>query len=276
MAEGTERIAGELGLTVVRRFADGEFGATLVRRGDSELVLKVIDSEKWLPIVTRGSGIANRLRSSGYPAPEYLGVGTFEGRTWTLQRLLPGTVPNELTGVHAAQLVALARRHAGFGETVFDWQGEAIRQTRRSLKNASASAPELVRELSAVLDRTADIELRRGDVVHSDFHHRNYLAEGDRVTGIFDWEVATPGDWRFDLVTLAFWTSTFPVGASDEAKRLVREEAAAACGPEVLAFMTAVLAARQLEFNVNRHSERVARFQVALQRSGNLWWRGVL
>lgn len=276
MPQSIERIAEELGLTVVRRFADGEFGATLVRRGDSDLVLKVIGSAEWLSAVTRGSGIANRLWAAGYPAPEYLGVGTFEGSTWTLQRLLPGTVPDRMTAAHAEQLLALAKRHAGFGESTFDWQGEAIRQTRHSLEIVRAAAPGLAGELSTVLDRTARTELRRGDVVHCDFHHRNYLADGERVTGIFDWEIATPGDWRFDLVTLAFWTSTFRAGASADAIRLIGEEARAACGPEVLALMTAVLAARQLAFNAQRHPDRFPRFQEALQSTAAPWWRDVL
>jgi hypothetical protein len=275
MDESLQRVAAELGLMIVRRFAEGEFGATLVRRGDSELVLKVIDSVDWLPAVTRGSGIANRLRATGYPAPEYVGVGTFEESTWTLQRVLPGRVPDVMTEEHAKALVELVKRHAGQGETTFDWQAAAVEKTRESLANAREAVPDLVAELEQVVERTAGVELRRGDVVHSDFHHRNFLAEGDRVTGVFDWEIATPGDWRFDLVTLAFWTSVVPVGPR-EARQLVREATAAECEPETLALMTAVLAARQLDFDVRVHPDRVAGLQKALERQAPFWWRGVL
>ncbi len=271
-----QRLAAELGLTVERRLGGGEFGATLVRRGDSDLVLKVIGLPGWLPVVTRGSGIANRLRSAGYPAPEYVGVGTFEESTWTLQRLLPGRVPGVMTAAHAEAMLALAERHAGFAEGTFDWQTAAARQTQRSLGVARAATPELVAELEQVMKRTAGIELRRGDVVHSDFHHRNFLAEGVRVTGVFDWEIASPGDWRFDVVTLAFWTSVVPAGSSEDATRLVRSKAEALCEPGALAFMVAALTARQLDFDVRVHPERLPGFQGALERTVAPWWRAVL
>ena len=272
----TERVANHLGLTVQFRFGGGEFGATLVRRHNSDFVLKVFDLPGWLPVVTQGTDIANRLRSTGYPAPEYVGAGTFEESTWTLQRVLPGRVPGEMTTAHAEALLGLAERHAGFAEEAFDWQSAALRQTRRSLDIARSVAPELVAELEQAVERADGIELRRGDVVHSDFHHRNFLAEGDRVTGVFDWEIASPGDWRFDVVALAFWLSMVPASASEEARRLVRSKAESLRDPGTLAFMAAALAARQLDFYIRRRPERVPGFQAALERTVAPWWRHTL
>lgn len=276
MTETLQRVASELGLVVEKRLGGGEFGATLVSRAGSQLVLKVLPSAGMLAAVTRGSGLANRLRSAGYPAPEYVGVGTFEDSTWTLQRLLPGRIPKVMTGAHAEALLALAERHADFAEETFDWQAAAVRQTRRSLAAARGVAPELSGELESVMDRSGGIELRRGDVVHTDFHHRNFLAEGERVTGVFDWEIATPGDWRFDVVTLAFWMAVVPAGFTEDARVLVRERAQAVCDPATLAFMATVLAARQLEFDARVHPERLDGFRQALELEAAHWWRAVL
>ncbi len=270
----TVAVAEELRLDVVRPLAGGEFGATLVRNASGEeLILKLLASDRLLAAASRGAGLANRLRLAGYPAPEYLGTGTSEGCTWTLQRVLRGRVPDVMTAAHAQALLALAESHTGFAEDTFDWQTAAIRKTRRSLETPRPVAPALVAELEHVVERSAGVELRRGDVVHSDFHHRNFLAEGEHVTGVFDWEVASPGDWRFDLVTLAFWTSIVPAGSSEEARSLVQERVASVCDPDTLAFLAAVLAARQLEFDARVHPERVHAFQAALERTVADWWR---
>lgn len=43
-------------------------------------------------------------------------------------------------------------------------------------------------------------------LVHGDFHLGNMLAEGSTVTGIVDWEMATYGDFMFDVAVLDYWT----------------------------------------------------------------------
>lgn len=273
MTELLERIAAELRLTIEGRFGGGEFGATKVRRNDEDLVLKLAGDPGWLPVVTQGAALANQVRRFDYPAPQYVGVGLFEETTWTLQRVLPGAVPSVMTGAHAQALLTLAERHADLADAPFDWQSAAFEQTGRSLGIVRDVAPELAAELEQVLVRTAGIELRRGDVVHSDFHHRNFLAEGDRVTGVFDWEIASPGDWRFDAVTLAFWASVLPGAATDEARDIARRKAEAVCEPATLAFMAAALTARQLAFTARRHPERVPGFLAAIEAGVASWWR---
>lgn len=273
MGELMERVATELGLTIEGRFDGGEFGALRVRRGGEDMVLKVAGDAAWLPIARQGARIANRLRSANYPAPEYVGIGTFEGSTWTLQRMLPSRVPGVMTRAHVEALLALAERHSDFAEAPFDWQSAAFEQTGRSLGIVRGVAPDLAAELEGVLVRTAGIELRRGDVVHSDFHHRNFLAEGDRVTGVFDWEIASPGDWRFDAVTLAFWARVVPGAATDEARDIARRKAEAICDPATLAFMTVALAVRQVAFYARRKPERVPGLLAAIEASVASWWR---
>lgn len=270
----TADVAKELGLEVVRPLAGGQFGATLVRNGSGqELVLKLLASDRLLAAASRGAGFANRLRSAGYPAPEYLGTGTHAGCTWTLQTVLPGVVPTVTTAAHIAALLELAERHIDFAGETLDWQAAAARKTARSLEVAAESAPVLAAELSQVLDRTSHIKLRQGDVVHSDFHHQNLLVIGDEVTGVFDWEIATPGDWRFDVVTLAFWSSMVPGQVPADARAMVYEQMTAICAPAELAFMAAVLAARQLAFEASTHPDRIARFAEGLQHVVAPWWQ---
>ena len=58
--------------------------------------------------------------------------------------------------------------------------------------------------LAAAIDQGEEAEILQTTIVHGDFHHANVLVDRDEVTGVLDWEIAGPGDWRFDLVVLAF------------------------------------------------------------------------
>ncbi|HMO97122.1 MAG TPA: phosphotransferase, partial [Tepidiformaceae bacterium] len=257
--------------------AGGEFGATLVRTGaGEEFILKLLASEQLLGAVSRGAGLANRLRSAGYPAPEYVRTGTAERFTWSLQRPLPGSMPDVMTVEHAAGLIRLARRHEGFAEDSYDWPG-TVRRRSRLLSNLPAGVPAGPRrELAGALTATRYATLRRGDVVHSDFHHRNFLTMADRVNGVFDRELASPGDWRFDVVTLAFWTHVVPSQSTPEARALVLETAHRVCGPEVLAFMTAYLALGNLEFQGRVRPGGLKGFAALVDASVGEWWRAGL
>ena len=88
-------IAAQAGVEIVGPLAGGVFGATLVRDAEGrELVLKAMASERWERIWARGASMANHLRASGYPAPEYVATGVAEGATWSLQERLRGDVPD--------------------------------------------------------------------------------------------------------------------------------------------------------------------------------------
>lgn len=275
MPERVELVAATLGLSVVRRLAGGEFGATLVRNPDGdELVLKVLASERLLNAVARGAGLANRLRTAGYPAPEYVGTGTLEGLTWALQRPLTGSTPEVLDEGHAGELLSLARWHVAFAEDTYDWPRAMRRRAALLLQQLPDDTPKaLAAELSGAIERSEAVELRRGDVVHSDFHHRNFLAIDGRVTGVFDWEFATPGDWRFDAVTLAFWSHMVPERTTHAARELLIAHAREVCEPAVFAFMSAFLALNNLDFQGRHHPENLAAFIEALIQNVSHWWQ---
>lgn len=43
-------------------------------------------------------------------------------------------------------------------------------------------------------------------LVHGDFHLGNLLSDGERITGVVDWEMGTYGDFMFDVAVLDYWT----------------------------------------------------------------------
>jgi aminoglycoside phosphotransferase (APT) family kinase protein len=267
------KIARDLGLTIVRPFAGGVWGATLVNDGTGrQLVLKTMPSEMWPRVFARGASLANRLRSSGYPAPEYVDTGAAHGATWSLQHVLPGAIPDVVSESHMRQLLALADFHAGAvpegGGAWLAHQAPYLDMSLATITNTSATHA-LAIELSAVLDRTRSAPLLDNGVVHNDFHHRNFLAIGDDVTGVFDWEFADIGDWRYDLVTLAFWSTVVP---SPHAKLAV-DRMHDVCEPDVLALLTAVRTITQLDFDARNNPQSLAALVASIERDIAPWWR---
>jgi aminoglycoside phosphotransferase (APT) family kinase protein len=123
-----------------------------------------------------------------------------------------------------------------------------------------------------VLTREQPSNLRFGDICHGDFHHRNLLTDGDTVTGIFDWEGAGCGDWRFDVATLAFWCTVAAHQVEAEAVTLTRRRAEQVCDQALLAYFTAALATRVLTFYLTAHPDYVPLFAPAIEERVMPWW----
>jgi aminoglycoside phosphotransferase (APT) family kinase protein len=271
------RIASDLGLTIVRPFAGGVWGATLVTGTSGEqFVLKTVPTQMWPKVFARGASLANRLRAQGYPAPEYLETGAAHGATWSLQRVLPGGIPDVTGESHMRQLLALAERHAGaVPEGGGDWlahQVPFLSMSLRTITDAEATRVLAV-ELGAVLERTKSVVLFDDGVVHNDFHHRNFLAIGDDVTGVFDWEFADVGDWRYDLVTLAFWSVLMPEQIPPPVAKLVVERMREACPPDVHALFAAVRTISQLDFDIRNNPDFLPGLIAGIETNVAPWWR---
>jgi aminoglycoside phosphotransferase (APT) family kinase protein len=271
------RIAGRLGVQVVASLAGGEFGALHVRDEDGRnLVLKAMPSTQLAARYRRGGEMAERLRGLGYPAPYYAGTGIELGASWCLQEHLPGTVPDVMTEALAVRLVELAQMHAGAAGTHSPGRNaEASPAMRKRLAELEAreETKTLASELGVVFENLAQVELLRDGIVHGDFHHRNYLAVGDRITGVFDWDFADSGDWRSDLVTLAFW-SAMPPGLIPRAPaQIIISRTQELCPPDVLALLAARLTLRQLEFDARVHPERLAGLIAGIEVHVAPWWR---
>jgi aminoglycoside phosphotransferase (APT) family kinase protein len=275
-----DRIADHLSVEVVSRLAGGEFGALLVRdRDGGELVLKALPSEEFADRFARGASLAMRLRSRGYPAPEYVGTGVALGATWSLQERMRGDIPEPPSTKHIRRLVELAEMHADAAGDRGDPCAAGLENLERLWPNIASheKTHELADEIRNAVRACDGVELRQSDVTHGDFHHRNFLALGDDVTCVFDWEFAAPGDWRADLVTLAFWCAVLrDYLIPGDAGRIAIERAEELCPSPVLAFLAATMAARQLDFDVREHPERLEMITSSIERHVAPWWRAVL
>lgn len=54
------------------------------------------------------------------------------------------------------------------------------------------------------------MDIKHGSLVHHDLADHNFMHEGDRITGIFDWENAVVGDPVLDLASCPTWTTHYP------------------------------------------------------------------
>ena len=271
-----QTVASELSLRVVRRLAGGEFGAALVVDGDGrELVLKAIPSPDWAHRFAEGAELANRLRERGYPAPRYVGTGSTEVASWSLQELLPGRVPDMMTMPHARRLVELAGMHAATAGRVNSWRLGKLEEMRLLSGQLvqSTEAGGLAAEAARVIEASDDTRFLEDGIVHNDFHHRNYLAAGDEVTGVFDWELASVGDWRADLVTLAFWSSIVTEQVPSDVAAYVTDEMRNRCPANVIAFFAACRAITQLDFAARVHPDRLAGLVGLIEERIAPWWR---
>src|SRR5262245_48178951 len=234
-----EDVAAALGLSIVRRFALGVYGAVLVTTADGdELVLKTQPDPALEPVWRTGAEMAARLRARGYPSPRVLRVGSTATAVWSLQERLAGHVLSRLTPTLAGQLIALARRHDIDSGRARPWRDDAVAAARRWL-DALSIDPTDARVLAAAVDRGEDADILRSTIVHGDFHHANALVDGDAVVGVHDWDIAGPGDWRFDLVMLAFGCHVAPKACEPEATALVTAAVRSECPDDVAALMMA-------------------------------------
>lgn len=204
--------------TDVRRAAEGQSGdgAWLAIDDDGRPVVL-----KWSPDET----VADRyeillrtlaaLRARGYPAPSYGPILVVPGATLAVQQHLPGQsgVPataevvdqvltiNELqVGVTDAPLLD----HGSWGQLmVHSLQlGENGYCVHESLRAWSPRAAKLLNRIEHVGGSTPSALPVTG-VVHYDLHVGNLLVDDGTLVAVIDWEGASLGDPRFDLVCFA-------------------------------------------------------------------------
>jgi len=249
------------------------FGAALVEgRGDEPLVLKAsLDltlAQEW----ATGAAMAARLRERGYPASNYLETGITGDVTWSLQTVLPGRVPSMFTAEHAEQLVALACRHAVDSGESRPWDELARELSWRAVADVGPLPDRFDVTLTGTLTDTRDLALAQTTIVHCDFHHRNILVEDGRVTGVFDWDIATSGDWRFDLVCLAFACQMFPKTCEPDALATVIDAVREHCDAPTAAFFMACQILRMLSQLRRGQPDQVERASRAMQATLLQWW----
>ena len=272
-AGAIENAAELLGLRIVRRLDDSMFGAALVEgRNGVVLVLKASADLELAPEWATGAAMAARLRELDYPASHYLETGTADAVIWSLQEVLPGRVPLRFSVGHAEQLLELARRHETDSGMRRPWDALARDVSRRALAELGPLPNAFDATLRSVLDRTEDVVLEQTTIVHGDFHQRNIHVDADRVVGVFDWDIAGPGDWRFDLVNLAFACQMYPQSCEPNAVAAVVAAVHEHCDAPTAAFLTACQTLRALSVLHNHRPDWLHQASTRIQTTLTDWW----
>ena len=112
----------------------------------------------------------------------------------------------------------------------------------------------------------------RSTIVPGDFHHRNFLAHEGRVSGVFDWDIACPGEWRFDLVNLAFGCQMYPKTCEPDALAIVIAAVHEHCDAPTAAFLMACQTLRSLSQLRRSQPDWVEPASQRMQATLVQWW----
>jgi hypothetical protein len=258
-----DRVADATGIpfTYLGPCPGGEVGAGYVRWPDGrDSVLT------WAPGVDRRrvdeiAGMLAAARRAGVPAPAYELVVALDDAVALVQQRLPGAVPDRLDGPLVEQMLAVNGRLAGL------LAGRPDLPAMRLYLTASGPGFCLHEPLAAYDARTRRLlgwvrEVGAGvpdavagdDLVHADFHYGNVLVgPGGALTGVIDWDGASRGDHRFDLVTLRF---AVPADRPDLAARLDAELDARLTADELRPYW-ASMALRQVDWAIRHYGDEL-------------------
>ncbi|HVX44322.1 MAG TPA: aminoglycoside phosphotransferase family protein [Mycobacteriales bacterium] len=261
--EEVRAIGNAVGVTVERRLAGGMWGAYLAHtRTGAPVVMKplVVHPMHTLAKAQRAVQLAGRLHEDGYPIPRYLDVTALGDQVVTVQEFIAGETPEVFEVDHARQLIDLWRRHRdrADGTGLDPLAGVRSAQAPDCLTLQDAADPAiraLYAEARAVIDANDPSIFRTTDIVHHDFHHRNFLVRDGRVVAVFDWEGASGGDSRVDLCGLAWTTRPGLPSRTPEADALTAAAVAREVDPDVAAALAAGRAVEKLAFGLRSGAE---------------------
>ncbi len=178
------------------------------------------------------------LAARGYPVPAILWHGML-GDEWhlTVQRRLPGSSPPlaALDGPLLDQVLDLVERQADAGipaddrdftgyiaNVLFDNWDEIWTDADR----ASGAARSVSARIRRWLEPVWGLRLPPADFAHNDLNLSNILTDGEKITGVVDWDEFALGSRALDLVVLAL--DCQGGGRQAAAGRLLASAAAAA------------------------------------------------
>jgi hypothetical protein len=181
-------IATDAGLEeveVIHMTADGRALLRGIRAGETDVIVRIGPVEgPFSP--KRGAEALALLRRLGVgPVPELRSVGEAAGTSWTAESVLPGRRPRRLTprlrhlvAEFCAQLPAAERSPRAF---------------HNDLDALVAYMPQTATRVERARSRYGDtIDAMPGRMRHGDLWEANLLTDGDRLTGIVDWDTWHP------------------------------------------------------------------------------------
>jgi aminoglycoside phosphotransferase (APT) family kinase protein len=279
-------VVDALDLVMQGELEGGEHGALLVRRRNGDLaVLKVFGIERAARLRTAAE-MTGHLRALGASAPHGYTAGVVEQRAYSLQDHIDGSVPQMLDDALAEFLLAQWQLRQGAAPATRDWAAEVERALRQGswffyaqhepIRAAGGRASALLDEIVAVGRGRELGALRAGDIVHGDYHHRNLVVGVDGAATIIDWDDAAPGDGRYDLVILAYWTSVYrDVGVRPDAADRIRA-AIDAHDPIAIAVLRALFALHLLWFVAAIRPERLPETVAGIEAHLAPSWRAIV
>lgn len=172
-----------------------------------------------------------KFSSSKLPIPETVLLGNFNENlvfsiTYRAKGKLTSTsskqevelaLPNIIETLDAIHQIDISDS-VGYG--AFDSSGNATLSTfREHLDKAVTEIPELLHKNAACPFLEADVVNSLLEkykklldycpnvryLVHGDYGFNNLMIDGDKVTGVFDWEHGMYGDFLYDVAWLDFW-----------------------------------------------------------------------
>lgn len=205
--------------TEVRRATEGQSGEGAWFAIDDYGLPVVL---KWFPDETVAQRYAillrtlAALRARGYPAPAYGPIFVVPGATVAVQQRLPGQAGVPATAALVDRVLAINELqvgiadaplldHGSWGELIVHSLalGESGYCEHESLRAWSPRAAALLKRIEDVGLTTTPSELPVRGVAHYDLHVGNLLVDHGALVAVIDWEGASLGDPRFDLVCFA-------------------------------------------------------------------------
>jgi aminoglycoside phosphotransferase (APT) family kinase protein len=211
MAGAIEAAAG-VALRIDGPCPGGQVGASYVTWPDGHRSVLTWRPGTHLADLRQGPlAVIEALRPAGYPAPAAELAVQAGDAVLLVWELLPGTPITHLTPGLLAEALALNDLQAGqlAGRPAIpatdlyltrDGPGFCLHQPLREHSARTQALHRWIGTVGASYPRC----LRGDDAVHCDYHPGNILASHGHITGVIDWDGASRGDRRLDLVTLRF------------------------------------------------------------------------
>lgn len=220
----------------------------------------------------RAAELTRRLLEVGYPAPRYRLFGEAMGLKYSIQTRMPGKPWQAVTRATLDHVLAINRLQAGLGavptgEPFPAWPARVVEGVlvgfKRycvidTLRHHSEATAALLRTLQELVKRHASEVPAARDIVHWDFHRGNILTDGDRITGVVDWEGACSGDRGFDLATYIFYSFE-----ENDTREFLWPKALECCGRSALSVYLAHMIVRQLDWSIRHHNPKLVAGQMA-------------
>jgi len=248
--------------TLVDRYVQGESSAgayAVIDAAGRSGVLKWVSAATGMARLHEIAATTGRLRTRGYPAPQYLVVGCVPHACYSIQERLPGTPLREVPRDLVPRMIHL--NHLQRGQALpgpCDWPRAIVDPVLYGgdgfclldpLRTYSSTTAALLTTVQAVVHEHHDATYATNDVVHIDFNPTNILVHNGAISGVIDWHDPQVGDATFDLVTLLFYSWDTPA-VRDQLWQYILTW----ISPQVLRVYLAHMILRQVDWAIRHHS----------------------